>query len=69
MSGRIIIRNGIVVTLNDADDVHFGGAVVIDGEPVPVSRSERRTPSDLLSDELDRFGRDRVYEDAARAAR
>ncbi len=34
VSDRIIIRNGIVVTLNDADDVHFGGAVVIDGDRI-----------------------------------
>ena len=34
MSERIIIRNGIVVTLNEADDVHFGGTVVIDGDRI-----------------------------------
>jgi 5-methylthioadenosine/S-adenosylhomocysteine deaminase len=32
--GRIIIRNGTVLTLNDADDVHFGGTVVIDGDRI-----------------------------------
>jgi 5-methylthioadenosine/S-adenosylhomocysteine deaminase len=31
MSDRLIIRNGTVLTLNDADDVHFGGTVVIEG--------------------------------------
>jgi 5-methylthioadenosine/S-adenosylhomocysteine deaminase len=30
----MIIRNGIVLTLNDADDVHFGGTVVIDGDHI-----------------------------------
>jgi 5-methylthioadenosine/S-adenosylhomocysteine deaminase len=30
----MIIRNGIVLTLNDADDVHFGGTVVIDGDRI-----------------------------------
>ena len=34
MSERIIVRNGIVVTLNDADDVHFGGTVVIEGDRI-----------------------------------
>jgi len=34
MSDRMIIRNGIVLTLNDADDVHFGGTVVIDGDRI-----------------------------------
>ena len=34
VSERIVIRNGIVVTLNDVDDVHFGGTVVIDGDRI-----------------------------------
>ena len=34
MSDRIIIRNGTVLTLNDADDVHFGGTVVIDTDRI-----------------------------------
>jgi 5-methylthioadenosine/S-adenosylhomocysteine deaminase len=34
VSERIIVSNGIVVTLNDADDVHFGGSVVIDGDRI-----------------------------------
>jgi 5-methylthioadenosine/S-adenosylhomocysteine deaminase len=32
MRERLIIRNGIVLTLNDADDVLFGGSAVIDGD-------------------------------------
>jgi hypothetical protein len=35
---------------------------------VPQPSDERKTPADLLSEELDRFGRDRVYEEAVRAA-
>jgi 5-methylthioadenosine/S-adenosylhomocysteine deaminase len=31
---RIILRNGIVVTLNEADDVYFGGTVVIEGDRI-----------------------------------
>lgn len=41
--------------------------VVVDGKPCPSPR-ERPSPSDLLSAELDEFGRDPVYEAAARAA-
>jgi hypothetical protein len=43
-------------------------AVSVDGEPVDAPVGEAPDPSDLLSDELDTFGRDRVYEDAVRAA-
>ena len=40
----------------------------LDGEPAPFPPGRRRRPSELLSDELDRFGRDPVYEQAVRAA-
>jgi glucose-6-phosphate dehydrogenase assembly protein OpcA len=43
-------------------------SVAVDGEPCPVPH-ERTTPSDLLSAELDQFGRDSVYEEAVRAVR
>ena len=43
-------------------------AVEIDGEPVPFPPGDAPDPADLLSDELDRFGRDKVYEAAVRAA-
>ena len=42
-------------------------AVVVDGAVVPPPRGRRPTPSDLLSEELDRFSRDSIYEAAARA--
>jgi glucose-6-phosphate dehydrogenase assembly protein OpcA len=42
--------------------------VEVDGEPAPFPPGDRPDPADLLSDELDRFARDRVYEDAVRAA-
>jgi len=42
--------------------------VKIDGEPAAFPPGERPDPADLLSDELDRFSRDRVYEDAVRSA-
>src|SRR5260370_39246938 len=34
MSDRIIIKNGSVITMNDAGDVVFDGAVVIDGDQI-----------------------------------
>jgi glucose-6-phosphate dehydrogenase assembly protein OpcA len=42
--------------------------VRLGGEDLPPPRVETRSPSDLLSAELDHFGRDRVYEKAVRAA-
>jgi hypothetical protein len=41
--------------------------VLYDGEPVAPPRGGPPTASDLLSAELDQFGRDRVYEAAVRA--
>ena len=40
--------------------------VALDGEDVSPPREPPRSASDLLSDELDRFARDRIYEDAVR---
>src|SRR5713226_2048998 len=34
MTDRIIITNGSVVTMNDTDDVLFGGAVVLEGDRI-----------------------------------
>jgi len=42
--------------------------VEVDGEPAPFPPGDPPDPADLLSDELDRFARDRIYEDAVRAA-
>ncbi len=42
--------------------------VAVDGEAVPASRDEERSPSDLLSDQLDEFGRDPIYEEAVTRA-
>jgi hypothetical protein len=42
--------------------------VEVDGRPAPFPPGDRPPPSELLSDELERFGRNRVYEEAARAA-
>ena len=42
--------------------------VELDGEPAPFPPGDPPAGSDLLSEELDKFGRDRIYEDAVRAA-
>jgi glucose-6-phosphate dehydrogenase assembly protein OpcA len=42
--------------------------VDIDGEPAPFPAGQPPAPADLLSDELDRFDRDPVYEQAVRSA-
>ena len=34
MSETIVVRGGTVLTLNDADEVHFGGTVVIEGDRI-----------------------------------
>jgi hypothetical protein len=40
----------------------------LDGRPAPFPPGDPPDPSDVLSDELDRLSRDRVYEEAAKAA-
>ena len=62
---RSRLRRDVVVDHDRRDELE---AVVADGEAVPAPRGRRPTPSDLLSAELDVFGRDRVYEAAAAAA-
>jgi glucose-6-phosphate dehydrogenase assembly protein OpcA len=42
--------------------------VDIDGEPAPFPPGDPPAGSDVLSDELDQFGRDRTYEEAVRGA-
>ena len=41
--------------------------VAIDGEDVPTPRAKRTSSSDLLSDQLEIFARDRIYEEAVSA--
>ena len=41
--------------------------VDVDGEPAPFPPGDPPHPSELLSEELDRFGRDRIYEAAVSA--
>jgi glucose-6-phosphate dehydrogenase assembly protein OpcA len=42
--------------------------VDLDGQPAPFPPGDPPSPADLLSDELDRFERDRIYEAAVGAA-
>ena len=42
--------------------------VELDGEPAPFPPGDPPSGADLLSEELDRFGRDKIYEAAVRAA-
>ena len=49
------------------EDARTLRAVEVDGEPVRVHRRHVRSGSDLLSDELEVFARDPVYEAAVRS--
>jgi Glucose-6-phosphate dehydrogenase subunit len=62
---RARLRRNITLEHEAADEIEH---VEIEGESVSVPRGERPDPSDLLSAELDQFGRDRIYEEAVSAA-
>ncbi len=57
-------RDEIRVEHEDAERLE---GIDIDGEPAPFPPGDPPKPSDVLSDELDRFTRDAVYEAAVRA--
>jgi Glucose-6-phosphate dehydrogenase subunit len=59
---RSRLKRAVSLTRRHADAVR---AVWVDGDAVAFS-GEPLTPSELLSTELDQFGRDRIYEAAAR---
>lgn len=50
MSDRIVIKNGTVVTMNDADDVIFGGTVVIEGDKIVDVGTDRDVSARQSSD-------------------
>jgi glucose-6-phosphate dehydrogenase assembly protein OpcA len=62
---RSRLRRPVALCQRDADDVT---AVLVDGEEVAEPSGPRASSGALLSQELDRFGRDPVYEAAVRAA-
>jgi glucose-6-phosphate dehydrogenase assembly protein OpcA len=55
----------IALEHEEADELH---SVAVDGDAVGPPRAESPDPSQLLSAELDQFGRDPIYEAALRAA-
>jgi hypothetical protein len=67
LAGWLRARLGRDVGLehDPADDLT---AVAVDGEPVEPAPDEPKSPSDLLSDQLEIFGSDRIYEDAVRGS-
>ena len=62
---RSRLRKEVELVHRKADELT---RVAVDGEAVPPPRGGPRSPSDLLSEELDIFSRDRIYEAAVRAA-
>ena len=62
LRGRL--RRQIELVHEEAEAIE---SVAVDGEPVQEPRGEAPTASELLSDELDRFERDPIYEEAVAA--
>jgi hypothetical protein len=62
LSGRL--DHEVRLEHEPADEVEL---VEVDGREVGAGRLEPKTSSDLLSDELEVFGRDRIYEEAVRS--
>ncbi len=67
LSGWLRARAGLELELKHRRAAETT-AIAVDGEPVRAPRRDKVSVSDLLSDELDRYDRDRIYEDAVRAA-
>jgi len=58
-------RDDIAVEIDEADMLE---GIELDGKAAPFPKGDPPSPSDVLSEELDLFGRDPVYEAAVRAA-
>ena len=66
LAGWLRSRLGRRIELDHVSADRLEG-VKLDGVPAPFPPGDRPSPADLLSEELDRFERDRVYEEAVRA--
>ena len=66
LAGWLRSRLGHRVELEHEQSDRLVG-VDLDGEPAPFPPGDPPSGADLLSEELDKFGRDRTYEDAVRA--
>jgi hypothetical protein len=62
---RSRLSRGVELQLEEEDRLV---GVDVDGRPTPFPPGAPPDPADVLSDELDRFGRDPIYEAAVRAA-
>ena len=67
LAGWLRSRLGHAVELTHVESDRLVG-VKVDGEPAPFPPGDPPDPADLLSDELETFARDKVYEEAVRAA-
>jgi hypothetical protein len=67
LAGWLRARLGHEVKLEIDERERLEG-IDVDGSPAPFPPGDPPNPSDVLSAELDRFARDRVYEQAVRAA-
>jgi Glucose-6-phosphate dehydrogenase subunit len=67
LRGWLVSRLGHPIEL-EIDEADLLQGVELDGEPAPFPPGQAPPSSELLSDELDRYGRDPVYEQAVRAA-
>ena len=60
---RSRLKHTVELEHDPADRLH---GVDIDGEPAPFPPGDPPSGADVLSEELDTFARDRIYEDAVR---
>jgi glucose-6-phosphate dehydrogenase assembly protein OpcA len=67
LAGWLRSRLGRSIELEHEEFDHLA-AVNLDGEPAPFPPGDPPPPADLLSEQLDRFERDRIYEEAVRSA-
>jgi len=67
LAGWLRSRLGHDVELEHEEAKRLEG-VDVDGEPAPFPPGDPPAPADLLGDELERFTRDGVYEEAVKAA-